>query len=61
MMVWLSENLWNLIAGGAVLLLAGVCVRNLLPGKHHVGCSGNCAGCSGCGHAGSCHGEQHKD
>ena len=51
MMVWLSENLWNLIAGGAVLLLVALCVRNLLPGKHQAGCGG---GCSGCAHSGRC-------
>ena len=54
MMVWLTENLWNLIVGGGVLLLAGLCVRNLLPGKHNGGCGGGCAGCSGCSHAGAC-------
>lgn len=52
MMVWLTENLWNLIVGGGVLLLAALCVRNLLPGKHN--CGGNCAGCGGCSHAGEC-------
>lgn len=50
-MIWLTENLWNLIVGGGVLLLAGLCVRNLLPGKHKGGCGGGCAGCA---HSGSC-------
>lgn len=51
MTVWLAENLWNLIVGGGVLLLAALCVRNLLPGKHNKGCGGGCAGCA---HAGEC-------
>lgn len=54
MTAWLAENLWNLIVGGGVLLIAALCVRNLLPGKHNGGCGGNCAGCRGCSHAEAC-------
>lgn len=51
MMLWLTENLWNLLAGGGVLLLAALCVWNLMPKKHG---GGTCGGCGGCPHAGSC-------
>ncbi|GEM_PF-1392516 len=51
MLSWFADNALNLVVGAIVLGLVVLCVRNLLPGKHHVGCSGNCAGCSG----GCCH------
>ena len=50
MMLWLTENLWNLAVGGCVVLIAALCVGSLLPGKR----KGGCGGCGGCPHAGSC-------
>ncbi len=44
---WISSNIPNIVAGGVVLLLVAVSVRNILPGKGKSGCCGSCAGCSG--------------
>lgn len=49
MMLWLTENVWNLLVGGGVLLTAALCVRSLLPRP-----GGGCGGCGGCPHAGEC-------
>ena len=49
MLSWLSANLPTLLAGAAVLALAALGLRNILPRKGgHTGCPGGCAGCTGC-------------